>query len=97
LESILISYEKTEAFSNELSELIHELRDTNNSLLAAKQGDMAKTFTLITFLTLPATLFFSIIALPTSQKHMFIGNPHDFTYIMIVSTILFSFMLAFTI
>ena len=97
IESILISYKKTHTIADELSELIHDLRDTNNSLLAAKQGDMTKTFTLIAFLTMPATLFYSIVALPTTQKHIFIGQENDFTLIMILSFGFFIVMLSFTI
>ena len=89
IESILISYEKTHTIAEELTDLIHDLRDTNNSLLTAKQGDMTKTFTLIAFLTMPASLFYSIVALPTAQKHMFMGQENDFTLIMIVSFIFF--------
>jgi len=97
LDSILIAYEKVITNGNELSELIHELRDTNNSLLSAKQNEISKSFTLITFLTLPATLFFTIVSLPTQEKHMFIGQENDFTLIMTVGSILFILMLIFTI
>jgi len=58
---------------------------------------MTKTFTLIAFLTLPATLFYSIVALPTKQQHMFIGQENDFTIIMSISFVFFITMFIFTI
>jgi len=96
LESILISYKKTETQAQDLSELIHDLRDTNNSLLSAKQGDMSKTFTLITFLTMPATLFYTIISLPAAQS-FFGKHVKDFWEIMYISFGLFFIMLLYTI
>jgi Mg2+ and Co2+ transporter CorA len=83
--------------AQDLTDILHDLRDTNNSLLTAKQGEMTKTFTLIAFLTLPATLFYSIVALPTKQKHMFIGQENDFNLIMIVSLVFLISMLSFTV
>ncbi len=96
LESILISYEKTETMAQDLTDLLHDLRDTNNSLLTSKQGEMAKTFTLIAFLTMPATLFYTIISLPAAQN--FFGNHlQDFWLIMAISSVLFILMLSYTI
>ena len=97
LESIMISYEKVKTIGEELTELLHDLRDTNNSLLSAKINETSTTFTLIAFLTMPATLFYSIISLPTKQKHMFIGYDNDFTIIMSISGLLFLIMFGITI
>lgn len=93
----MISYEKTQTIAEELSDLIHDLRDTNNSLLSSKQNETSKFFTLVAFLTMPATLFYSIVALPTTQKHMFIGQENDFTIIMSISLGFFIMMLIFSI
>jgi Mg2+ and Co2+ transporter CorA len=83
--------------AQDLTDILHDLRDTNNSLLAAKQNETSKTFTLIAFLTMPATLFYTIVSLPTKEKHIFNQIDNDFTVIMIVSFILFLGMLSFTI
>jgi len=96
LESILISYEKTNTIAQDLSDLLHDLRDTNNSLLSAKQNEMAKSFTLIAFLTMPATLFYTVISLPTREK-VLIGYPNDLHHIMLVSLGMFILMFSISI
>lgn len=96
LESITLSYQKVMSEWNHQKETLHELRDTNNSLLNAKLSETSKTFTLIAFLTLPISLFISIISIPTQQGHFFSKNENDFYYIIAMSSILFIFTLGFS-
>ncbi|MCK5588800.1 MAG: magnesium transporter CorA family protein [Candidatus Pacebacteria bacterium] len=85
LEGIVLSYQKALSQAEQLQENLWELRDTNNSLLNAKLGESSKTFTLIAFLTLPITLFISIISIPTKQGHLFLGHNNDFNLIIVTS------------
>ncbi len=93
LESIMLSYQKVMSEWLHLKQTLHELRDTNNSLLNSKLNDTTKTFTLIAFLTLPITLFASVLSIPTQQKHFLGNNEYDFTVILTISFILFLIML----
>ena len=88
LETIMLSYRKTMDSSNQLTELLMDLKDTNNSLLQEKRNQFSKDFTLIAFLTLPITLFVSIISVPTKQTH-FLGTDNDFYIVITISLILF--------
>lgn len=81
---------------NELRETLHELRSTNNSLLNAKQNDTMKIFTLIAFLTLPMTLFLSIISLPTKQRFI-IGTENDLHVILWILLGIFTMTLFYSI
>lgn len=94
LESITLSFQKVMSEWTHLKETIHELRDTNNSLLNSKLGETSKTFTLIAFLTLPITLFASILSIPTKQKHFLGNSDYDFIIIIFVSIALSLIMLA---
>ncbi len=93
IDSIVLSHDISYQNAEELKEMLWELRDTNNSLLSSKQAEASKTFTLIAFLTLPITLFISIISLPTNQSHLFLGHKNDFTLTIIISLLLFSLTL----
>ena len=84
----MLSYRKTIDSSNQLTELLMDLKDTNNSLLQEKRNQFSKDFTLIAFLTLPITLFISIISVPTKQTH-FLGTDNDFYIVITISLILF--------
>jgi Mg2+ and Co2+ transporter CorA len=76
--------------------MLHDLRDTNNSLLNLKQNETMKLFTVIAFLTLPMTLFLSIISLPTKQK-IIIGQENDLNMILGILFIIFILMLIYSI
>lgn len=93
LEGVILPYQKVLALADQLQEIIWELRDTNNSLLNAKLGETTRTFTLIAFLTLPITMFVSIISIPTKQNNFFLGHQNDFNLIVFSSLILFIIML----
>lgn len=88
LNAILLSYRKTIVVAEQLQELLWELRDTNNSLLQAQHNQTSKEFTLIAFMTLPITLFVSIVSIQTNQIHI-VGVENDFYIILAVSFIIF--------
>ncbi len=96
IDGISVSAERVFAESEELKEMLHELRDTNNSLLNLKQNETMKLFTLIAFLTLPVTLFLSIISLPTKQRFI-IGQENDLSIILSILFVLFVIMFFYSI
>ena len=95
LDSINLSYQKVISEMQFLKEYLFELRDTNNSILSGKQKDISVTFTLIVFLTLPITLFVTIISVP--QVHdTFLGGENDFLIITGISLALLVLSLTFS-
>jgi magnesium transporter len=55
------------------TEFLHELRETNNSLLTTKQMEVTKFFTILAFITFPLSLVATILGLHTE------GNPVVYT------------------
>ncbi len=96
LEGILLTYKKTADEAKKTQDLLLALRDTNNSLLNAKLGNTSKNFALIAILTLPMSLFVSIVSIPTQQKHLFLGHDQDFTLILVGSAIILISTLIFS-
>jgi len=64
-----------------LTESLHELRETNNSLLTTKQNETMKKFTILAFLTFPLTLVAALFSMHAVSTPV-IGSPHDF-YIIV--------------
>lgn len=95
IDSIALSYQKAISEFNHLKEYLLELRDTNNSLLSGKLNDTSRTFTLIAFLTLPITLFISVISV-TEIKQKILGTNNDFYIIISIILILFVTSLVFS-
>lgn len=56
---------------------LHELRETNNSLLTTKQNETMKVLTLLAFITLPLSLVAGIFEMKTSYTPI-VGLPYDF-------------------
>jgi magnesium transporter len=75
-------------------ESLHELRETNNSLLTTKQNETMKVFTILAFVTLPLSLIASIFEMNTRYTPI-IGLPFDFWIIIggmaVMSIAMFSF------
>ena len=72
------------------TEVLHELRETNNSLLTTKQNETMKNLTLLAFITLPLSLIASIFEMNTRATPI-VGSRYDFWIIiggMAVITIL---------
>ncbi len=64
--SIISEYNKTQAILDSHKEILDDLRDTNDSLLASKSTQTITILTLITFLTSPIILISSIFVMDTS-------------------------------
>lgn len=63
------------------TESLHELRETNNSLLTTKQNEAMKIFTILAFVTFPLSLYLEIFS--TDALHTpIIGKEYDFWIIM---------------
>ena len=58
-------------------ESLHELRETNNSLLSTKQNETMKIFTIMAFTTFPLTLIATIFSMDTKDTPI-VGAPGDF-------------------
>ncbi len=70
------------------TESLHELRETNNSLLTTKQNETMKIFTILAFVTFPLSLIVTILDIPSAHNPI-IGRPYDFWIIigiMLVAT-----------
>ncbi len=76
-------------------ESVSELRETNNSLLNARETETMKRLTIIAFLTLPASVITNFFQLGTSFTPI-IGMPDDWLIIMgiILACTVFMFALA---
>jgi magnesium transporter len=56
LNQIINEYHKISKILENVIEVLHELRETNNSLLSTKQNEIMKTLTIFTFFALPFTI-----------------------------------------
>lgn len=64
-------------------EAMAELRETNNSLLDARETETMKRVTIIAFLTLPATVITNFFQMSTSHTPI-VGEPNDWLIIMLI-------------
>jgi magnesium transporter len=69
--------------------LLHEVRETNNSLLTTKQNEVIKVLTMSSLIIFPLTFFAALFSMNTKFNPI-IGHPFDFW-------ILFSVMTFFTL
>lgn len=56
---------------------LHELRETNNSLLSTKQNETMKVFTIMAFFTFPLALLIDVLAFDSPHNPLH-GQPYDF-------------------
>lgn len=63
------------------TESLHELRETNNSLLTTKQNETMKIFTIMAFVTLPLSLIVETFSMDTLYTPI-VGRPYDFWIIL---------------
>lgn len=75
------AYERVQSTLTNLHDSLQELRATNDSLLSAKQNEVMKTLTVLTFTFLPLTFIASLFAMDTVHNPI-VGNPHDFWMIV---------------
>ncbi|MCR4325670.1 MAG: CorA family divalent cation transporter [Patescibacteria group bacterium] len=62
------------------TESLHELRETNNSLLSTKQNEAMRILTIMAFVTFPLSLIASIFGMNTSWLPI-VGMTNDFWYV----------------
>jgi magnesium transporter len=65
------------ATAENLTEMVSELRETNNSMLSTKQNEIMKVLTIMAFVTFPLSLIAAIFGMNTSFIPL-IGLPYDF-------------------
>lgn len=73
-----------------LTDIVVELRETNNSLVSTKQNEIMKVLTIMAFITFPLSLIASIFGMNTAYIPL-IGGDKDFwivMFIMGISTLL---------
>lgn len=75
-EDLRIEYASIHDIVSSNRELLYDLRDTNDSLLSAKQNENMKLFSILAFVTFPLALFLDLFALPTSHVPL-IGYKYD--------------------
>ena len=63
------------------TESVHELRETNNSLLSTKQNETMRILTIMALLTFPLALFVAIFDINAASNPI-IGLPYDFWIIV---------------
>jgi magnesium transporter len=81
LRVILEEYYKTENAIRSNSELVSELRNTNDSLLNARQNEIMKTITIIIFLFLPFSVITGFFQMNTANTP-FVGQIYDWFIIV---------------
>ncbi len=88
LATLISEYEKITLAVETLRDIQTELRETNNSLLTAKQNDIVQIFTILAFLTFPLALIVDVLTINLPDNPL-LGLPHLFwtiVGIVVVST-----------
>src|SRR3989344_1186772 len=80
LEDIKLSYDSIHELMLVNHELVGDLRETNDSLLSARQNENLKLFSILAFVTFPLALLLDIFSLPTSHVPI-IGYQYDWEII----------------
>jgi len=78
---LMTEWERLNLEINNISEMLDELRETNNSILSTKQNEIMKTFTILAFVTFPLSLIATIFGM--NSKHIpLVGQQYDFWIIL---------------
>lgn len=77
LRSITNEYYRVHNHIMRNTEALHEMRETNNSLLSTKQSEVMKILTIFTALTFPITIISNVFSMNTSHEPI-IGSEYDF-------------------
>ena len=93
IELVIGEHAKIESLLENERDLLRELRETNDSLLTAKNNDTIRGLTIISSVVLPITAIAGIFAMNTSLP--LVDNPHGFYLILGVMAIFVSGMFAF--
>src|SRR3989344_3265075 len=76
------------------TESLHELRETNNSLLSTKENETMRVLTIMALLTFPLALVVSILEIKSPYKPLY-GTPYDFWVIVGTVIVLGTCMVAY--
>ncbi len=87
LAEIINEYYKISKMLENVTEVMKELRETNNSLLSTKQNEIMKVLTIMAFVTFPLTLVSSIMGMNTHYLPI-AGLPGDFWIVMGIMVVL---------
>jgi magnesium transporter len=80
IDAILLEYHRLRDLIHANTEILRELRETNNSLLSTKQNETIKTLTVLAFITLPLTFISGLFAMDVTTP--FHENPMGFYIIL---------------
>lgn len=83
MEAIILDYLKINTTIKSNLDILHELRDTNNSLLTSKQNEVVKQLTVLGFVILPLNLIAWIFAMRVDGLP-FLNNPNGFYIVLTV-------------
>jgi magnesium transporter len=81
LRALTNEYYKVHNHIMRLTDTLHELRETNNSLLSTKQNETMKVFTIMAFVTFPLMLVAALFSMDTKYTPI-VGAPNDFWIIV---------------
>lgn len=81
LRSVSDDYYRVHNHIMRATESLHELRETNNSLLTTKQNETMRVLTIMALLTFPLALFVAIFDIDATSNPI-IGLPYDFWIIV---------------
>lgn len=87
LHAILGEYNKVSKKIENTKEYLHELRQTNDSLLSTKQNEIMKNLTLMSFIFFPLALLAGIFGMNANYMPI-IGTTHDFWKIILIMSVL---------
>src|SRR3989344_5329451 len=79
--SVIGLYQRIQADIAGNLDTLSELRETNNSLLSAKQNEIMKTLTMMALTTFPLTLIAAIFGMDTVHTPI-LGSPFDFWVVL---------------
>lgn len=94
LDNVINEFDKIEKVLENITEVLLELRETNNSLLTTKQNEIMKVLTIMAFVTFPLTLISSIFGMNTEYLPI-VGVNGDFWIVTGMMVLLASFFFIF--
>ena len=80
-EGVMRTFKQVQSQILFLTEIVTELRETNNSLVSTKQNEIMKVLTIMAFITFPLSLIASIFGMNTIDIPL-VGQDGDFVIIM---------------
>lgn len=86
LDEIINEYYKISKILENVTQVLQELRETNNSLLSTKQNEIMKMLTIFTFFALPFTVITGFFQMNTTYTPL-VGH-HNAWFIIVISEII---------